>query len=329
MARLLNILNFNSMEATTRTTPRDVFLHLLLIVTLAISVISCINLVFQYVNVLIPDELTAGGTVGWDTVRWSSASLLIALPVFLFLSWQLERMFQKQPEHRGVAIRKWLVYLLLFVAAVTIIIDLIRLVGTFFGGSLTLQFSLKALWVLLVAAAIFGYYRWDLSRGATSSPTKLPRLGGGVTAVVGLAAIIAGFFVIGTPAQQRQYRLDEQRVSDLQSIENTILYSYFTPLRKLPVDLAELETIPGGIGEVPTDPLTRESYTYRTSGQFSFELCATFAAPTAEVNRGRTSGILYAKPLGQPTNWSWDHGAGETCFSRTIDPKLFPQPLVD
>ena len=124
-----------------------------------------ITLLFQYINVWFPDPLDYYYQGILNSIRWSSASLLVMFPVYILMGWLIQREFAADPSHREIGVRKWLVYLTLFAAAVTIIIDVITLVYNFLGGELTMRFFLKILVVLLVAAAVFGYYFLDLRRG--------------------------------------------------------------------------------------------------------------------------------------------------------------------
>ena len=127
--------------------PRDVFLHVLMIGGLYAAVISFLVLMFQYVNVGIPDPLKFDGyyyyTGAYDSIRWAIAVLLVVFPVFLSLSRLLERDFTLHPEKRESRIRRWLIYFTLFLAAVTVIISVILLIYNFLGGDLTLHFFLK------------------------------------------------------------------------------------------------------------------------------------------------------------------------------------------
>src|SRR5581483_8672586 len=222
------------MDTKTRSGPREVFFHLLLIITLYMSVVSGITLLFQYVNVWFPAVLSFYRPGIFSAIRWASSVLLVAFPVFLGVSWQLEKDFTAAPATRDLRIRKWLVYLTLFIAALTIITDLIVLIYTFYGGEITTRFILKVLVVLAVAGMVFGYYLWDLRRG--TRPSKLPRQAAWGTGVLAAVAIIAGFFLAGSPAQQRQVRFDEQRVSDMQQIQSQLI-NYWTQKSALPTSL--------------------------------------------------------------------------------------------
>lgn len=145
---------------------REAFLYLVLFMTLYISAFSFGTLIFQYIERWLPDLFQApyifDATA--NAIRWSTSCLVIAFPVFYYVSWLVHRSIQKDPDKRGSKIRKWLTYITLFIAAGVIIGDLIVLVFNFLGGELTLRFVLKVLTIAVIAGSIFGYYLWDLRR---------------------------------------------------------------------------------------------------------------------------------------------------------------------
>lgn len=146
---------------------REAFLYLLLFLTLYISAVSFGTLIFQFTNKWLPDLLQdrnmyLDGIV--STIRWATASLIIAFPIFLFISHLLEQAISRDPEKRGSRVRKWLTYITLFIAAAVIIVDFITLIFNLLGGELTLRFVIKTLTIAAIAGAIFGYYLWDLRK---------------------------------------------------------------------------------------------------------------------------------------------------------------------
>src|SRR6185369_6211923 len=143
------------MVIQAKSTPKDVFLHLLGIITLIVSVISFITLWFQYINVWLPDVLQYAGTGSsyLDPIRWAVAALVVVFPVYILVCWILGRDYKADASRREVRARKWLLYLTLFIAAVTIIVDLITLLYNYLNGDLTLAFFFKILVVLVTAAA--------------------------------------------------------------------------------------------------------------------------------------------------------------------------------
>lgn len=142
---------------------REAFLYLVLFLTLYISAVSFGTLVFQYINNWLPDPVL-GLNANIDAIRFSTSSLIIAFPVFYFVSWIVAKAIRKDPDKRSSKIRKWLTYITLFIAAGIIIGDLITLVFNLLGGELTLRFVLKVLTVGGIAGVIFGYYLWDLRK---------------------------------------------------------------------------------------------------------------------------------------------------------------------
>jgi len=300
-----------------KSTPKDVFLYLLNIFTFYLSVISFITLYINYISALFPDLLSFSYTSIANSVRLSTSILLIAVPVYIFTSWLLGKDLARNDEKRELKLRKWLTYFTLFISAVTIIVDLITFVFNFLSGELTIQFFLKVLVVLLVAGAVFGYYVWDLRRKEGKS--KTPKILAWILALVVLASIIAGFFIIGLPAEQRQRRFDEQRVMNLQMMQDQII-RYWTQKKILPPSLDSLEDSISGF-VVPVDPGSKLAYEYTMLDELSFELCATFKTSTEDfdpVSQGSKYSYSYNSP-----QQHWKHEAERTCFTRTIDPELY------
>lgn len=151
-----------------KSTPKDFFLHLLTIVLLYTSAIAFTTLVFQYINLYIPDPVQGGSYWGLkharSLARGALATLIISFPALLWANWFLNKDYKSNPEKRNLRIRKWLLYFTLFVASIVIIIDLISLVMNFLEGELTTRFLLKVITVGFVAGSIFGYYLSDIKK---------------------------------------------------------------------------------------------------------------------------------------------------------------------
>lgn len=144
---------------------REAFMYLVMFLTLYISAFATGTLLFQYINRWLPDPAWLyeyALTASTQTIRASTAALIITFPVFLLVARALQRAIRRDPDKRSSKVRKWLTYLTLFVAAGIIIGDLITLVTYLLGGELTLRFVLKVIVVLAIAGSIFGYYLWDL-----------------------------------------------------------------------------------------------------------------------------------------------------------------------
>lgn len=301
---------------------RDFFLYLLVIGTLYVSVGMFISMLFDYVNKLLPDPVDyMPFSAVASSIRMAMATLFIVFPVYVGVTWFLRRDVIAHPEKKDFTVRKWLIYLTLFLAAVTIIVDLVMLVNNFLNGELTLRFALKILVVLIVACAVFSYYFWDLKREVV--PGTGPNKWIAIAALVAVfGSIFGGVFVIGSPWQQRLRRLDEQRVKDLQMIQSTIVANYWQMKGSLPATLDDLSDSISGF-RAGKDPITGAPYTYRVTGVHAFSLCADFQAIGGDDMGASYPYPVYPGSYGQAKE-TWDHGAGKACFDRKIDPELYP-----
>ncbi|MDP1719055.1 MAG: DUF5671 domain-containing protein [bacterium] len=149
-----------------KTSPKDVFLHLLSIVALYTSGIAFLVLIFQYVNVILPDLVAINDYYSmqsaYTAIRWSISSLIVVFPVYILSAWFLNKNYSASPAKKKLWIRKWLVYFTLFAAALIIIGDLVTLLNNLLNGELTLRFIIKVLAVFFVAGNVFFYYFWEL-----------------------------------------------------------------------------------------------------------------------------------------------------------------------
>ncbi len=141
---------------------RNAFLRLTLFAALYLSAYSLGFLLFQLINTALPDPATPMAQHVDDEMRWATASLIVAVPVFLYLSKLTGRQRRSDATERGSQDRRWLTYLSLFVAALVVIGDVITLIYNGLGGELTIRLVLKGLTVGAIAGSVFGYYLWDI-----------------------------------------------------------------------------------------------------------------------------------------------------------------------
>ncbi|MCH8889010.1 hypothetical protein IID26_01110 [Patescibacteria group bacterium] len=302
-------------ETKVKMTPKDFFLYVGVMITLYISAVSLLVLWFQYINLLFPSTLNSFVDPFSGAIRSSMAALIIVFPLFIYLSRYVNREIRRDSRKSDLGIRRWLIYLTLFIGGATVAIDLIVLVNTFLGGDLTTRFILKVLSIFVVIGGGFSYYFYDL-KGRWAGNPKAARSVSIAVALVVFISIVGGFFITGSPASQRELRIDRERVSDLQNIQWQIV-DHWQSKEVLPKTLTDLEdSITGYVA--PNDPETREAYTYRVTGARSFALCAEFNLESS----GKSESLRY--PQFSTEGTSWAHSEGETCFERTIDPDRFP-----
>lgn len=290
---------------------RDAFLHLLTFAAFYTAVVSLILLFFTYIDIALPDPAVdhpiSSGVV-LSGIRRSLAALIVAFPLYLWLTRFLVREQRAKPEKATSGVRRWLTYLTLFVAAATLMCDLIVLVYHLLEGELSLRFLLKVLGLGVIAAAAFVYYLRTLRGSGDGGAGGRLHLGFAslATCLVGIA-VIWGAVYIGSPAAGRVRRLDERRLEHLQAIHNEVQALVLGEtrwargerrmIRPLPKSLDELTHQARSVRPEVRDPETGEPYGYQVLGEDRYRLCASF-------DRKRDERV-------QPR---WNHPARRHCF---------------
>ena len=318
-----------------KITAKDFFLWAGAMVAFYWSVIAFILLTFDYINYALPNALTYYPADPYQSgISYEMASIIVLLPLSMFLMRLIRTDISRDPSRKEIWVRRWALILTLFVAGIAIAVDLITLLTTFLNGeALTTAFLLKVLIIFLVAGGVFMHFVSDLRGYWELFPARKRMVSIGV-AVLAVVTIVAGFFIVGTPAEARLARFDAQKVSDLQNIQSQVVY-YWQAKQKLPIKIDDLNNSLS-YGPVPVDSQTGEPYAYQATGALSFKLCATFNT----LSRGNqnayteTRAVMPPSPMpaqekailggkGMPQD-NWQHGAGEMCFERTIDPSFYP-----
>jgi len=314
----------------THTSPKDFFLHLGAAIALYTATIALLNLCFSIVDYAYPDQLA--GYFSASSIAWPISMMIVLVPALYVLEWALVRDIRKVPEKREIWVRRWRIYLTIFLAGATILGDLITLIYTYLSGEISSRFVWKVVAVLVVCAVVFAYYLLakaaDEAHGRTARRTIAA-----VGIVVVLAAVVGGFMAVGSPMRQRDLRMDAQRTDDLSTIQWQVV-DYWQRTGKLPADLSALNDQISGT-TVPTDPDTSAAYEYSASSSPissagpSFTLCATFSQPSPDgEGRGAGMNATYASPVSSAiypgsSDDTWDHATGRECFQRTIDPARY------
>jgi hypothetical protein len=266
-------------------------------------------------------------------MRSAIALLIIIFPVFLILSHFWNKTIKKGLSLWDEVLRRWALYLIIFLASIMVVVDLITLVRYFVSGEITIRFILKVFSVLVTAKIAGIYYLSTLGVQIPLAPKKENKLYVGSAVVLVVFAIVYGFIVMGGPGSQRDLRLDQRRIDDLQSIQWQVI-NFWQQKGRLPESLDEFKN-PISSFMIPQDPEFKKglSYEYNKLSDKKFELCATFTLPIPKgyvenggyrVMPARDISMSSEPYLGQGTHESWDHQEGKTCFEREIDPDLYP-----
>ena len=300
------------------SSPKETFLFLMLFAALYTAAFSLGSILFDLISLSLPQ---AGETAQSfiESLRYGIASVVVAFPIFLLMQRVISRENLRNPGQRISPVRRWLTYLTLFVASVSIITDLISLIYRFLEGDITLRFSLKVLVVTILAGGAFIYYLRDLRRDEVAPSTELRAT---LLSRFGLAALIAavavtiglGFWYAGSPMRARLLAQDKQRVSDLGNISHRV-QQYYSNKGSLPESLAACDINPDSFIEQKKDRLTGEPYLYRVMDTTRFEIGATFALPSGSETPPTQFGRSIYIPGDEASFWK--HPAGPKTY--TID----------
>lgn len=309
------------MESNTKPSPFFFFISVSLVIVLIVVISAFLNLSFEVLNKTFPDILaTTSYYPGYQlsSINNSLAFLIIIFPVFLILNnWWL-KFSAKDLSNWNLGLKRWVLYVILFLSGITIVTDLIVLVRYFVSGEITVRFLIKVALTLAVAAITGWFYVRKLKN---KNHNLLFALG---SSTIILAGIIWAFVSVGTPTQQRLMRFDQKRVEDLQLIQSQII-NYWQQKGFLPAKLTDLDDSIAGFA-LPVDPefVKGKNYEYQINSSSQFELCATFDLTSVDNDLINSSNKTIALPAQDRSLTGWSHSKGRNCFERQIDSDLYP-----
>lgn len=144
---------------------REVFLYLIMFAALYACAYHLGSLAFAFIDRAFPDPLRARYAGDFAAIiRWDVSALIVAFPVFLFTFRLITGAIARDPSKRGSRPRKWLTYLTLLVAALTLTGDLVVLVYNVLGGEFSVRFGLKVATVAVIAGGTFVYFLADMRK---------------------------------------------------------------------------------------------------------------------------------------------------------------------
>lgn len=145
---------------------REAFTYALMFLTLAVSAWHLTSLSFSLIDLWLPEpDGYDMRYYAYDSMRWSVATLVIFLPAFLWLNRRIQRQTRSDPARRRSSMRKWIGYLTLFLAVMSLAGDAIYCLYTFLNGDLTLRVLAKAGVVAVIAGTILLYFRGEVEDG--------------------------------------------------------------------------------------------------------------------------------------------------------------------
>jgi len=145
---------------------RDAFLYVLNFITLGFWVVALGNLFATLIDRAFPDAASSSYPALLDAVAWQLATIIVAFPCFVIIGRLIAAEISRRPEAADSAIRAWLTYAALIVAALCILGNAIWVLEAFLTGTLTVRFLLDAVDVIGLGAGVFVYYLASLRQPA-------------------------------------------------------------------------------------------------------------------------------------------------------------------
>lgn len=143
-----------------KSSVKDIFLHLLSIITLYGSVFAVLTILFQVINIYIPDPAEQYFNLEGvkRVIRFSVSVLIVMFPVYIWTLWFSKKKEKSEEWNKSSRTRSLLRSFTLFLAGLILIGSLISTVNYFLNGELTTRFLLKILAIFIVIGSVFGYY---------------------------------------------------------------------------------------------------------------------------------------------------------------------------
>lgn len=287
---------------------REVFVYLILFAALYATAASIGALIFELIDRRFPDPLSKISIqLSNGSIRWDMSWIIVAFPLFIVTFRSVTRAITADPTKRASRPRKWLTYLTLFVAGAFLVGDAATLVYNALGGELTIRFVLKVATIAVIAGGIFSFFLGEMRQDENSAKVQSATLFALLCTIVAFAAVIVGWFFVGSPGEVRLTRFDATRAANLASISGAIT-NYRRTHESLPQTLDALEKSAPNVSLSFKDPVGK-AYEYAARDSFAYELCATFDRATEMTPESAPSYSIFEK-----------HGPGRQCFSLEARP---------
>lgn len=272
-----------------KTTPKDFFLNLGILVAFYWTIIAVGNVLFGFIDLALPDV-----AMSWKPDQpisvFALASIIVAFPVLIVLSRMSRKDIQANPDKMEQRARKWMIYLSLFVAGLVSAGDVIGIIYGLLSGDLVMASFLKMLIILVLAISSFIYLFREL---------KIENIGQVgtkeiMTPAIVVAVILVVFGIIASnPVESRERRLDNIKVNNLYQSQSEVEF-YFTQNGRLPESITFSQK-----GEVE----------YSITSSSTYQLCAEFNRP-------------------EDTNFEWKRIAGRNCFDRSVESIIWKDTII-
>lgn len=312
------------MPPSRRTSARDLFFYLLNFFSLALLALSLGRVWFSIINYYFTDRVAQYLNYALDGLGWGLAAVLVAAPVYVFISWRIERDLKLNLTRHDSKVRKILGYLAIFIASAVVIGDVIGLLSEFLSGQINARFIAKVIVILIIGLWIIGYYWFKFKTDDKIINQPDYKITSWFSAVhltflvsVAVISLVIGFVLQGNPYDRQKLVRDQQRRDGLVQLSQAVS-DYYNTEKKLPNGLSDVYQ--GNLMIMPKDPLDESIYKYEKVDDTNYKLCANFETEYDDNNSGYNT--VPIKPY-DSTTVIWWHPAGNHCYS--LQAKLYNQ----
>lgn len=279
------------------------FFYLLSLFGLAFAAISSGMILFQVINKLIPDVVgTYDGRFSTNALRFAISAVIVATPVYYWMTSLIQKSLRIEELDKESQLRKWMTYIIIFIASVVIIVSLIGVINNYLSGDLTSKVGLKLLTTILISGAVLSYYLYDIKRENFIEKKIIKSYFIGSLIFI-LGVLILGFIVADSPAQVRKMKHDTNILRDFNEIKYGV-EEYVRKNNELPENLEQASRL---VKSVVNDEIAGD-YEYKVLDENHYELCTEF----------ETSNKDDLSLENDYLNREWPHDIGRQCFEETV-----------
>lgn len=286
------------------------FYYMLSLVALIFMSLSTGMIIFQTINKYMVDVLDQyTGQYLSEVLKFAISAIIISAPIYYILAWQINKSLFTGVLNKESGIRKWLTYFILFVSSVVMIGWLIGTINSYLQGDLSVKFAMKSLTAILISAAVFSFYFYDIKRKEVlNKKDNVIRIYFYASLLIVLATFATSLFIVESPTQTRNRKFDIMILDSFNNIDGAIS-QFYTDKKKLPDNLDQLKSdYPYITDETLTDKATGKKFDYKVLEKNKYELCANFRTSNKE-----DKGVEYYgyKDV-------WPHDSGYQCLSKKV-----------
>jgi len=260
---------------------------------------------FHGITKYVSDVLTTYPN-SWMELSTAISFLIISIPIYFYLAYYLNKSLKNGELDKDAAIRRWLVYFILFVSSVVAVVWLIVTINNYLDGELALRFMLKAATAIIISGIIFSYYFYDIRRDKIKDKDVVVRTFFIGTLIITVGALVFSFFFVETPKEARARKHDSIILDHFTQLDSAV-NTFYTKTDRLPNSLEEALTESPYLNLATfKDPNSGKGYEYKKIDASTYELCAEFMTDNRNPENQRT--YAYAD--------RWPHESGYRCLKQ-------------